>query len=173
LSKQELEKLNKIVAIEESIKARLQAEIAGVPALVKLMPVVEGSAVEAPVKVESYPSNPSEQLLNTLASTGAVVVRYVGSKYGDRRDVGSIIVQDRTMSYEVQVFSKSLQAGNSGGGIYELLDICALRLIGYKPNVAGVVDGGVLVQDDYVTEVKGAWAYGLMVSFNAQITMPV
>jgi hypothetical protein len=160
-----------IVEIEESIKYRLQAEIDGVPALIKMMPVLEGDPVVAPVRVESYPSNPSEQLLLQLAQTGAVVVRYVGSKYGSKRVAGSIVVQDRTMSYEVQIFSRSLAARDSGSGIYELLDICALRLIGFLP--AGCVDGGELVRDDFVTEVKGAWAYGIVVNFSSQVEMPI
>jgi len=160
-----------IVAIEEAIKDRLQAEIEGVPELIKMMPVLDGDPIVAPVRVESYPSNPSEQLLLQLAQTGAVVVRYVGSKYGSKRVAGSIVVQDRTMSYEVQIFSRSLAARDSGSGIYELLDICALRLIGFLP--AGCVDGGELVQDDFVTEVKGAWAYGIVVNFSSQVEMPI
>ena len=159
-----------ITHIEESIKSRLGAEIEGVPALVKQMPVIDGSVVEAPVKVESYPSNPSEQLMLQLAQTGAVVVRYVGSKYGAKRIAGLITVQDRTMSYEVQVFSRSLQARDSGVGIYELLDICVLRLIGFLPS--GCVDGGELVQDDIIGEVNGAWAYGFIVNFTTQIQKP-
>lgn len=160
-----------IVEIEEAIKGRLRAELDGVPALVRMMPVLDGDPVEVPVKVESYPSSPSEQLLLQLAQTGAVVVRYMGSRYGSKRVVGAIVVQDRTMSYEVQIFSRSLAARDSGSGIYELLDICALRLIGFLP--AGAVDGGVLVQDDFVAEVKGAWAYGIVVSFASQIMMPL
>ncbi len=160
-----------IVDVEEALKDRLAAEIEGVPALVKIMPVLDGDPVVAPVRVESYPSNPSEQLLLQLATAGAVVVRYAGSKYGSKRVAGSIVVQDRTLTYEVQVFSRSLAARDSGAGIYELLDLCALRLIGFLPE--SCVDGVELVQDDFVTEVKGAWAYGLLVSVKAQIQKAV
>ncbi len=160
----------RITRIEESIKTRLGAVITGVPNLVKVMPKTDGSTVEVPVKIDSYPRQPSEQILVSLASSGAVVVRYTGSKYLAKRVVGSITVQDRTMMYECLVFSDSLQARDTGTGIYELLDLAALRLIGYKPD--GAVDGIELVQDDYVEERKGSWTYGILVSVKTQIQKP-
>ncbi len=155
-----------IVDIEEALKDRLGATIAGVPALVRLMRKTDNSVEAVPVKIESYPKQPSDQLLLTLAESGAVVVRYTGSTYSARRDVGAVSVQDRVMVYEVLVFSKSLQDRNSGAGIYELLDLCALRVIGYKP--AGCVDGIELIRDDYVEEQKGSWTYGLLFSVKTQ-----
>ena len=156
-----------ITEIEEALKSRLMAEIVGLPDLVKSMRMQDGSLSDVPVKVESYPRQPSEQMLISLANTGALVVRYTGSKYGERRSCCCVVVQDRVMVFEVLVFSESLQARDTGSGIYSLLDIAALRLIGYKPG--GCVDGVELLQDDYVEERKGAWSYGLLVSVKTQI----
>ena len=156
-----------ITDIEESIKARLGAEITDVPPLVKIMRKLDNSTVEVPVRIESYPRNPSEQVLITLATSGAIVVRYTGSKYSAKREVCGITVQDRTMVYEVLVFSESLQVRDTGSGIYELLDLSGLRLIGYKPE--GCVDSIELVQDDYVEERKGFWTYGILVCVKTQI----
>ena len=71
---------SRITDIEDAIKARLSAVITGVPNLVKVMPKADGSTVDVPVRIESYPRQPSEQTLVALASSGAVVVRYTGSK---------------------------------------------------------------------------------------------
>lgn len=159
--------MSAIVEIEDALKDRLAATIEGVPDLVRMMRKADGSLESVPVKIESYPKQPSEQLLLTLAESGSVVVRYTGSKYSVRRDVGLVSVQDREMVYEVLVFSKSLQDRNSGTGIYELLDLVGLRLIGHKPG--GCVDGVELLQDDYLEERKGSWTYGLLVSVKTQI----
>jgi Gp37 protein len=156
-----------IVDIEDALKDRLAATIAGVPDLVRQMRKADGTLEAVPVRIESYPKQPSEQLLLTLAESGAVVLKYTGSKYSARRDVGTVSVQDREMVYDVLIFSKSLQDRNSGSGIYELLDLAALRLIGYKP--AGCVDGVELLQDDCMEERKGSWTYGLLVSVKTQI----
>ena len=160
--------MSSIVAIEEAIKDRLGAEIEGVPALVKLMPQLDGSLIDVPIRIESYPKQPSEQILIALAASGAVVVRYTGSAYSTRRDVaGTISVQDRTMRYEVLVFSDTLQARDTGSGIYELLDLVALRLIGHKPDCC--IDGIELERDDYVEERKGSWTYGILLTVKTQI----
>ncbi|NMW18035.1 MAG: hypothetical protein HKK66_03215 [Chlorobiaceae bacterium] len=152
--------------IEGALKSRLQEEITGLPALVKTLQKPDGTTVDVPVKVESYPRQPSEQLLVTLATSGALVVRYTGSKYSRKREVCGITVQDRTMGYEVLVFSDSLLARDTGAGIYELLDLAALRLIGFLPD--GCVDGVELERDDYVEERKGAWTYGILLSVKTQ-----
>ena len=159
--------MSTIVEVEEALKARLSATIEGVPDLVRQMRKTDGTLEAVPVKIESYPKQPSEQLLLTLAESGAVVFKYTGSKYSVRRDVGTVSVQDREMVYDVLIFSKSLQDRNSGSGIYELLDLVALRLIGYKPSVC--VDGVELLRDDCMEERKGAWTYGLLVSVKTQI----
>jgi hypothetical protein len=156
-----------IVAIEEALKDRLAADIQGLAALEKVMAKPDGSQVTVPIRIESYPKQPSEQILLALASSGAVVVRYTGSGYSPRRDVGTVSVQDRTMRYEVLVFSDTLQARDTGSGIYQLLDLVALRLIGHKP--AGCVDGIELERDDYVEERKGSWTYGILITLKTQI----
>lgn len=157
-----------IVDIEEALKDRLAADIEGVAALTKVMVKADGSQVTVPIRIESYPKQPSEQILIALASSGAVVVRYTGSSYSSRRDVAGVIsVQDRTMRYEVLVFSDTLQARDTGSGIYELLDLVALRLIGHKPDCC--IDGIELERDDYVEERKGSWTYGILLTVKSQI----
>ncbi len=155
-----------IKQIEDAVKVRLSAEITGITPLQKAMRKPDGTVEMVPVKVESYPKNPNEQTLLMLAESGAIVVRYAGSKFGVRREVCSLSVQDRTMFFDVLVFSKSLRE-DGGAGIYELLDGVALRLTGFLP--AGAVDGIELVQDESIEERKGAWSYGLLVSVKTQI----
>jgi hypothetical protein len=155
-----------IAAIEQALKDRLLEDIDGIDQLVKLVTKPDGTKVEVPVQVKSYPRKPSEQTLKTLSSAGAVLVRYAGSKYGKSRKGSGWIVQDREMIFEVLCISDSLLAEDAHVGIYALLDNCGDRLIDYQPT--GSVAGIELVQDDYLSERSGSWEYGILVSVKTQ-----
>lgn len=155
-----------ISVVEDAIKDRLMAEIAGVEALKKSVPKPDGSTADVRVQVKSYPKKPTETLLKTLAAAGAVLVRFAGSKYGKIREAGTRQVQDRTMFFEVLTVDDSLRAEDAHGGIYELLDLCGERLMGFTP--AGCTSGIELVSDEYLSENNGAWEYGILTSVKAQ-----
>ena len=155
-----------ISVVEDAIKDRLMAEIEGVETLKKSVPKPGGSTADVPVQVKSYPKKPTETLLKTLAAAGSVLVRFAGSKYGKIREAGALQVQDRTMFFEVLVVEDSLRAEDAHGGIYELLDLCGERLMGFTPT--GCTSGIELVSDEYLSENNGAWEYGILTSVKAQ-----
>ena len=159
--------MSSIADIEDAIKARLTETIAGVDDLVRSVPKPDGSTVEVLVQVKSYPKKPSEQTLKSLASAGAVLVRYAGSKFGKKRKVGGVAVQDETMFFEVLTIADSLRAEDAHEGVYEFLEVCKARLMDYKPE--GCVDGFDLVDVNYLSEKNGAWEYGLLVSVKTQM----
>lgn len=156
-----------IADIEDAIKARLTATIAGIDDLVRSVPKPSGSPVLVPVQVKSYPKRPSEQTLKSLAAAGAVLVRYAGSKFGKKRTSGGITVQDETMFFEVLAIADSLRAEDAHEGVYEFLQVCEARLIDYRPS--SCVDGFELVDVNYLSEKNGAWEYGLLVSVKTQM----
>lgn len=156
-----------ISVVEDAIKDRLTAAIAGVDDLVRSVPKPDGSSVQVPVQVKSYPKKPSEQTLKSLAAAGAVLVRYAGSKFGKMRKAGGFSVQDETMFFEIVTIADSLRAEDAHEGVYEFLDVCKARLMDYMPT--GCVDGIELVDANYLSERNGAWEYGLLVSVNTQM----
>lgn len=163
--------MGQIADIEQALIDRLRAEIEGVDPLVKSLAGPDGSVVDVPVQIKSYPSSPTESTLKTLAAAGAVLVRYTGSRYAKPRQGTGWMVQDRSMLFEVLAVADSLLPAAASSGIYRLLDVAALRLIGHVPEGAtGMIE---LVQDDYVAETKGSWEYGLIVSVPAQLRMGV
>lgn len=164
--------MGQIRDIELQLQERLLAQIAGVDRLSKQTAGLHGR-VDVPLKVASYPKKPTESSLKTLAAAGAVLTRFVGSKYGTPRKVGEQVIQDRVMVYEVLVVSDSLLSDDAAAGIYDVLDVAADRLIGFTPSSA--VAGVVLLRDDYVSERDGAWTYGILIALTAlkQKTMEV
>ena len=156
-----------ISVVEDAIKARLTEAIAGVDDLVRSVPKPDGSSVQVPVQVKSYPKKPSEQTLKSLAVAGTVLVRYAGSKFGKKRTSGGVTVQDETMFFEVLTIADSLRAEDAHEGVYEFLEVCKARLMNYKPE--GCVDGVDLVDVNYLSEKNGAWEYGLLVSVKTQM----
>lgn len=158
--------MGQIINIESQIKGRLTADLPGVERLVKTVSKPDGSTVDVPLKVGSYPKKPTESGLKTLAAAGAVLTRFVGSRYGSPRDVDGVRVQDRDMTYEVLCLADSLLDEDAAKGVYEILDAAADRLVGFQP--ADAVGAIVLLRDDYVQETAGTWEYGILVSLTAQ-----
>jgi hypothetical protein len=154
--------MGRITDTEQGIISRLMEEIDGVDPLTRARALGDGTIVQVPVRVESYPANPSAASLKMLSASGAVLVRYAGSKYGEHRRGPGWIVQDRTMLFEIICIAESLLATNAAAGIYALLDAAALRLLGYAP--PGATNVMTLEQDDYLSEAQGAWEYGLIVA---------
>jgi hypothetical protein len=159
--------------IEQALITRLQDDLGatGPDQITRSMAGPAGTPVTVPVPIKSYPSKPNDLTLKTLASSGAVLVRYSGSKYGSPRYPEGLMVQDRVMLFEVHTVSETLLPEAASSGIYDILDLAALRLIGHKP--AGSCGCIELVQDDYVMEKGGAWEYGLIVSVPVQITVSI
>jgi len=161
-----IDDMGQIVNIEDQIRGRLTADLPGVDRLVKSARRLDGTLVEVPLKVASYPKKPTENGLKTLAAAGAVLTRFVGSRYGSPRDVEGVRVQDREMNYEVLCLADSLLDEDAARGVYEILDAAADRLVGFQP--ADAVGPIVLLRDDYVQETSGTWEYGILVSLTAQ-----
>ncbi len=158
---------SRIVTVEESIKDRLGAEIEGVAPLERSMRKADGSVVMVPLQVESFPNKLTALKLKTLSAVGAVLVRYMGSRYGPL--VG--VEQERLMAFEVVVVSDSLRAEDAHVGCYEMLDLALERLIGFKP-----VDcrGGVeLFEDQFLEELEGTWQYGAQVRVKSVMVQPM
>jgi hypothetical protein len=158
--------MGQISEIELELQGRLKAEVQGFANLARLLASPGGGMVEVPVRVASYPKQPTEAGLKSIAAAGAVLTRYVGSRYGLPRRVGGVMIQDREMSYEVLCVADCLLSEEAARGVYDLLDLAADRLVGFLP--AGAVAPVVLSRDAYVQELSGSWAYGLLVSLTAQ-----
>lgn len=161
-----------ISAIESALKSRLEKDLAaeGIDPLQRTMAKADGSSVAVPVPVRSFPRKPSETTLKTLSASGAVLVRYAGSKYGKARKGAGWMVQDREMFFEVLCVADSLLAEDAHVGVYGLLDNVGSRLAGHQPS--GSVAPIELVQDDYISETAGSWEYGLIVSVKTQRVRP-
>ena len=155
-----------ITSIEDALKTRLAEDIDGIDPLQRMMAKPGGQSVAVPVKISSYPRKPTESVLKSLSASGAVLVRYAGSRFGKMRVGDGWVVQDREMLFEVLCVSDSLLAEDAHVGIYALLDNAEDRLMGYQPD--GAVSGIEIVQDDYVSERSGSWEYGVMVSVKTQ-----
>jgi hypothetical protein len=152
--------------IELGIIDRLGAAIDGIESITRQRATSDGRFIDAPVQIKSYPAHPNDTSLKSLSASGALLVRYTGSRYGKARKGAGFFVQDRTMLYEVVCVSESLIPASMSSGIYRMLDLAALRLIGFCPE--GAVGDIELVQDDYLSETKGTWEYGIVVSVKAQ-----
>ena len=159
-----------IEQIELGIIERLGADIDGVDPITRQRATIDGGSVAAPVQIKSYPAIPSESSLKSLSASGALLVRYTGSRYGKARSGTGFFVQDRTMLFEVVCVSESLLPASMASGIYRMLDLAALRLIGFRPD--GAVGDIELVQDDYLAETKGTWEYGVVVAVKTQTRKP-
>ncbi len=159
--------------MELALIARLQADLGedGPAAITRTMAGPDGNPITVPVQIKSYPSKPNDLTLKTLAASGAVLVRYSGSKYGSPIVGKDWLVQDRAMLFEIHTVSETLLPEAALSGIYEMLDLAALRLVGHKP--AGACSLIELAQDDYVMEKGGSWEYGLIVSVPTQIKVKV
>ena len=165
--------MGQITDIEQALIARLQADLGedGPAVITRTMAGPDGDPIEVPVQIKSYPPKPNDLTLKTLAASGAVLVRYSGSKYGAPIVGQGWMVQDRAMLFEIHTVSETLLPAAASSGIYEMLDLAAVRLIGHRPDSAcGLIE---LVQDDYVLEKGGSWEYGLIVSVPTQIKVAV
>lgn len=157
--------------IEQDLRDRLVADIPGVPALVRVMRKSGGEAVEVPLKVASYPKRPTQNDIVTLANAGAVLTRYAGSTYGNKRLAGSLFVQDRKLKYELLCVSTCLLDEDAAAGVYDILDLAASRVIGFVPDHAcGPVVGE---RDDFLLEQDGVWQYGVVVAVPSQLSRTV
>lgn len=159
-----------IAEIEQSIIERLGADIDGFEPLTRPRGTADGTIVNAPVQIKSFPSNPSSTAIKSLSASGAVLVRYIGSRYGDPRVGKDFFVQDRSMLFEVVCLADSLLPASVSSGIYEMLEGAGNRLIGFHPESAvGVIS---LVQDDYQSENSGTWEYGIIIAVPSQKRKP-
>lgn len=142
----------KISTIEEAIKSRLNADLTAedIPAL--------------GCKVESFPDKPDMTKLKMLAANGgAVIVRYLGSKYG-KKVAGR---QDRFPQFELIAVSESLAASGRHLGGYGILDAVIERLVGFVPD--GCLSGSTFALDTFQDESVGVWQYGVTVSFGDRV----
>lgn len=139
--------MSSITSIEADIKLRLEADLSS-----------EGFD-SLGCKVESFPDKPDVQTLKMLAAAGgAVVVRYVGSKYGGRRG-GQ---QDRFPHFELMIISESLAASGRHLGGYKLLDLVIARIVGFVP--PGCLSGAIVVSDSFIDQGFGVWQYAVTIS---------
>jgi hypothetical protein len=81
-------------------------------------------------QVEAFPDEPKKYRF--IHPNGALLVRYAGSSYPESgfRTLGSIVVQERIVSFEVRVLSRRL-TGPLGAGAY--LDAARVALTGWAP----------------------------------------
>jgi len=141
-----------ISAIETAIKLRLNADLTA-----ENMPALG-------CKVESFPDKPDMTKLKMLAANGgAVIVRYVGSKYGKLLRER----QDRSLTFELIAVTESLAASGRHLGGYGILDAVIERMQGFVPQ--GCVSGAVFASDTFVDEDLGVWQYGVTVSFGDRV----
>ena len=161
--------MSRIGIIEQAIKLRLEDAIDNLHPLARSIKKQDGSTVEVPLAVESYPDKPTTSKLKSLASSGAVLVRYAGSRYNSAKSIG-LKVQDRTMFFELIIVSDSLAADDAHSGCYGFLDTVGERLIGFRPEIC--TDGFEIVRDDFLEEHNGVWEYGMMASVKTEMVQP-
>jgi len=154
-----------IARVENAIKSRLLDDLtaAGINALVVDRKRPNGSVVSVPVAIESFPDNPTEADLKRFGASGAVLVRYVGSRYGKRKSGR----QDREMHYELVAVSESLAPKNGHLGCYVILENARSRMQNWIPD--GCLDAGYLVEDGYKEQIANVWQYGVTVAFPARV----
>jgi hypothetical protein len=107
--------------------------------------------------VEAFPDDPINYKL--LHAEGAVLVRYQGGPFGDP-ETYNIIVQQRTINFDLQLFVKNLR-GHSGA--YKYLDVLRKGFTGYRIEGLGktyVTNEALL----FYKEDEGIWAYEMNVS---------
>lgn len=101
--------------------------------------------------VEPFPEKPDEyELLHPL---GAVLVQYDGSEFSSNNIAGAV-GQQRRARFSVVVLVRSIR-GNSG--CYRVLEQVSGVLLGLR--LPGMLSGATIVQEDFMSEADGVWAY--------------
>lgn len=149
--------MNRITTVEDELVARLQIDTTEFPRLSMMRKRSDGTQVDVPVKVEGYPAKLSVDYLKRLGQSGAVLVRYAGSKYGPRAGVE----QTRRMHFELVAVSESLREESGHLGCHEIMEGAADRVIGYKP--VNCTDGCTLLHDSFIDLAEGVWQYGVLI----------
>nr|VFK16267.1 MAG: Gp37 protein [Candidatus Kentron sp. LFY] len=112
------------------------------------------------LSVELYPDNPGNYRLKH--PKGALLVRYMGSRYGGTRDMG-LLVQERRLAVEITIFMRAL---HGDGGIGEVLEAVRLCLAGFAPEGFGKLRP---LGDGFQAEDGGLWRYA--VDFETKTTV--
>lgn len=128
-----------IAEIEQAIIERLKAKVQG-------------------VLVEGFPEKPYE--FNLLHSKGALLVRYVGSRFSEP-EATDLIVQTRRIEFEVVVVMRHLRTHE---GAYSYLDAVRIALTGYKiPGCSKMYP----VREEFISEEAGIWQYAITFAMTA------
>lgn len=110
-------------------------------------------------KVELFPDRPDTYRF--IHPKGAVLVGYVGSKFGALEDL-SMIAQERVITLDLTVFGRGL---HSDGATLDLLDQVRLAIVGFRPS--GCLKCH-LIDEAFLSEEAGAWQYRLRVQTETQ-----
>lgn len=128
--------LTTIPALEEGIRGRLAAKVAG-------------------VAIESYPDKPEGYRL--VHQVGALLVAYRGARYTDTEDTGDV-VQIRDLFFDVHVLARSL---SNHGGAYVHLEAARLALTGFRvPGFRKLAPR----REAFLGHKEGVWMFALTVS---------
>lgn len=127
--------MESIAVIEEAIVARL-TEKTGLPA-------------------RSFPDDPREFKL--AHPRGVCLVHYGGSTFADPL-TADVIIQERTISFDVVTVFRGLRGSAAQAGAYAALDLARLALTGFRPPGCGKMRPQ---KEEFLTEDAGVWQYGL------------
>ena len=101
---------------------------------------------------EDFPDDPDEYRLNH--PTGALLVRYHGSKYGPLIDSG-LVAQERALAVEVTLVCRSL---NGEVGVCGYLESVRRALAGYQPEAFSKLRP---LGDEFISQGGGEWRYAI------------
>jgi hypothetical protein len=130
-----------IAALEGAIRARLEAKVPGPP-------------------VKPYPNDP--KLYKMFDPKWELLVAYRGGTFEASRNT-SLVVQDRTLVFEISVLVRDL-VGHQGG--YALLEAVRLALQGWKPFPD--CQPFQIRSDDFLNVDTGQWYWAVFVATKTQ-----
>jgi len=106
------------------------------------------------LQVEPFPDRP--QHWNFIHEVGAVLIRYHGGKFGKPNDTSQVMVQDRTPTFVLTVFSRNLR---DHLGAYDILETLRQTLTGLDlPGCKGLYP----LDENFTAQKDGEWVFEAM-----------
>jgi hypothetical protein len=102
--------------------------------------------------VEYFPERPDEYRLNH--PTGALLVSYPGSDFGDTVDV-TFVMQPRSLKVSVTVVLRQL---HGKGGAVDVLDLVRRSLVGWRPPDCKKMRA---LSEKFLGQTAGLWQYAV------------
>lgn len=116
------------------------------------------------VQIEAFPDNP--KAFRLTHQVGALLVAYQGSKYSAPMDAGEA-VQERTMTFDIIVVSRSLTAHE---GALDLLEAARLAVVGHR--IQGFKSPIRIQRERFIGREEMLWNYAISLEMDT-FSIPV